>query len=119
MKVRTALSRPYPARQTNNEQLFSKIRTESRQRTENQDRIRTVDRQRARFSGKSGQKRNKNRTRKQINRIFNNDIAVFEKSILILLGQYIAANNIDIAARQKPILILPISIYGPYFNIGI
>ena len=71
VKVRTALSRPCPAGQTDNGQLFfynpdrierGKIWTD-RHRTENPDRIRIADRHRTRFSGKSGQKRDKDRTR--------------------------------------------------------
>ena len=50
VKVRTALSRPCPAGQTDNGQLFFE--------TEN---VRQ-DRHRTRFSGKSGQKRDKDRT---------------------------------------------------------
>ena len=49
MKVRTALSRPYPAGQTDNGQLFSKIWT--------------AERHLRRFSGNSEQKRDKDRTR--------------------------------------------------------
>ena len=70
VKVWTALSRPCPAGETNNGQLFAIIRTADRieagkiptdrHRTENPDRMRTTDRHRTRSSG---QKRGKNRTR--------------------------------------------------------
>ena len=67
MKVWTAMSRPCLVGQTDNGQLFLKsgqnpdrIRTANRIET---DRIRTAERHRTRFSGKSGQKRDKDRTR--------------------------------------------------------
>ena len=44
---------------------IDRIRTD-RHRTENPDRIRTADRHRTRFSGKSGQKRDKDRTRTEL-----------------------------------------------------
>ena len=49
MRVRTALSRPRQAGQTDNEQLFSKIRTEFGQRTGSRQKTIRTDRHRTAF----------------------------------------------------------------------